>query len=226
MTIIINKSSSEAAVDSARIELSNVDFSYAQAPVFRGLSLSVTPGAITAVVGSNGAGKSTLLALLAGVSVPDSGTVHVSVGEVAFAVQRSQVTDTFPITTAEAVMMGRWRRLGLVRRPTAADRAVVEHWLTALGLTGLRRRTLGELSGGQRQRVLLAQAFAQEAPLLLLDEPTTGLDSSSRSQVIAHLRSLADAGTTVVAATHDADVAGAADHRIDLDKDIDGAGTH
>lgn len=217
MTIIFNKCSSAVAAEAARIELSDVDFSYTRTPVFRGLSLSVPAAAVTAVVGSNGAGKSTLLALLAGVSAPDSGTVHVSVGDTAFAVQRSQVTDTFPITTAEAVMMGRWRRLGLMRRPKAADRAVVEHWLTTLGLTGLRRRTLGELSGGQRQRVLLAQAFAQEAPLLLLDEPTTGLDTSARSLVIRHLRSLADTGTTIVAATHDADVVSAADHRIDLD---------
>ncbi|WP_370333701.1 zinc ABC transporter ATP-binding protein AztA [Mycolicibacterium hippocampi] len=218
MTIIFNKGSSAVVPEVARIQLSDVDFGYAQSPVFRGLSLSVPPAAITAVVGSNGAGKSTLLALLAGVSVPDTGTVRVGVGEAAFAVQRSRVTDTFPITAAEAVMMGRWHRLGLIRRPSATDRAVVEHWLTALGLTGVRRRTLGELSGGQRQRVLLAQAFAQEAPLLLLDEPTTGLDTSAKSLVIAHLRSLADAGTTVVAATHDTDVVTAADHRIDLDE--------
>lgn len=199
------------------LHVSEVDFSHPGATVFRGLTLSIAPNVVTALVGSNGCGKSTLLGLLAGVLSPDAGRVTTGAGEVSFAVQRSAVTDAFPLTTYEAVMMGRWSRLGLLRRPKPVDRAVVEHWLAELGLADLRHRTLGELSGGQRQRVLLAQAFVQQAPLLLLDEPTTGLDSESAAVVIAHLRHLADAGTTVVAATHDAAVVSAADHRIDLD---------
>jgi zinc/manganese transport system ATP-binding protein len=131
-------------------------------------------------------------------------------------VQRSHVVDAFPITAAEAVMMGRWRRLGLLRRPTRTDRAVVEQWLDEFGLTTLRHRSLGELSGGQRQRVLLAQAFAQQASLLLLDEPTTGLDAATGALVLGHLRRFAEAGTTVVAATHAAEVVRAADHRVVL----------
>jgi zinc/manganese transport system ATP-binding protein len=169
-------------------------------------------------VGSNGCGKSTLLGLLAGVLRPAAGRVEVDARNIALAVQRSAVTDSFPVTAGEAVMMGRWRRLGLLRRPKADDRAVVEHWLTELGLGDLRHRALGELSGGQRQRVLLAQAFAQEAPLLLLDEPTTGLDTDSAMVVIGHLRRLADDGTTVVTATHDPAVVQTADHCIDLDR--------
>ena len=213
MTIIFNKVTSVTAP----IRLCGVDFSHPGATVFRGLTLTITPNAVTAVVGSNGCGKSTLLGLLAGVLSPDAGKVETEAGEVAFAVQRSAVTDAFPLTTFDAVMMGRWRRLGLLRRPKAVDRAIVEHWLTELGLADLRNRTLGELSGGQRQRVLLAQAFAQQAPLMLLDEPTTGLDSGSAAVVVEHLRHLAGAGTTVVAATHDAAVISAADHRVDLD---------
>lgn len=213
MKLIINK----VTAVTTPIDVTGVVFGYARTPVFDGVTLSIPPGAVTALVGSNGSGKSTLLGLLAGVLRPDHGDVHVPADDIAFAVQRSQVTDTFPITAAEAVMMGRWRRLGLLRRPKAADRAIVDHWLTELGLGDLRHRTLGELSGGQRQRVLLAQAFAQEAPLLLLDEPTTGLDAASGALVIAHLRRLADSGTTVVAATHDPEVIRGADHRIDLD---------
>ena len=213
MTIIFNK----VTPVTAPIRLAGVDFSHPGAAVFRGLTLTITPNAVTALVGSNGCGKSTLLGLLAGVFLPDAGEVHTAAAEVAFAVQRSAVTDAFPLTTFDAVMMGRWRRLGLLRRPKAVDRAIVEHWLAELGLTDLRHRTLGELSGGQRQRVLLAQAFVQQAPLMLLDEPTTGLDSGSAAVVVEHLRHLADAGTTVVAATHDAAVVSAADHRIDLD---------
>lgn len=202
------------------IELTGVDFGYPDSAVFRNLTLSIAPATMTAVVGSNGSGKSTMLSLLAGVERPDRGRVHVAARDVSLAVQRSAVTDNFPVTVAEAVMMGRWRRLGLLRRPKAVDRAAVEHWLVQLGLADLRHRTLGELSGGQRQRVLLAQAFAQEAPVVLLDEPTTGLDAAFAALVITHLRRLADSGITVVAATHDADLIRRADHRIDLDGQV------
>jgi zinc/manganese transport system ATP-binding protein len=199
-----------------KIIFNNVDFRYPATEVFCGLDLSITPGALTVVTGPNGSGKSTLLGLLAGVLRPARGTVTTGTADVAFAVQRSHVVDTFPITAAEAVMMGRWRRLGLLRRPTRADHAVVDQWLDEFGLTTLRHRSLGELSGGQRQRVLLAQAFAQRAPLLLLDEPTTGLDAATGALVIGHLRRLTATGTTVVAATHAPDVMRAADHRVDL----------
>ena len=212
MKLIFNKVTRVTAA----IEVSAVDFGYSGTTVFRGLTLSIAPDTVTAVVGSNGCGKSTLLGLLAGVHRPDTGTISLDTRDVAFAVQRSAVTDAFPLTAAEAVMMGRWRHLGLLRRPARADRAVVEYWLTELGLADLRHRTLGELSGGQRQRVLLAQAFAQEAPLLLLDEPTTGLDAGTSAMVIGHLTRLAAEGTTVVAATHDPALIAAAEHRIAL----------
>lgn len=218
MKPIINKVASVTPPSARAVGVSNVAFSYSGATVFRGLALDIERGAVTAVVGSNGCGKSTLLGLLAGVLKPDTGHIEIDGRNIAFAVQRSEVTDTFPITASEAVMMGRWRSLGLLRRPRAHDRTVVDRWLTELGIAELRDRTLGELSGGQRQRVLLAQAFAQEAPVLLLDEPTTGLDSASSALLITRLRQLADDGTTVVAATHDAAVVAAADHRIDLDE--------
>ncbi|WP_395309726.1 zinc ABC transporter ATP-binding protein AztA [Mycobacterium sp. AMU20-3851] len=200
-----------ASVTAPRAEVTGVDFDYRGTAVFRQLTLSFRPGAVNAVVGPNGCGKSTLLALLAGVLRPTAGRVRVDARDIAFAVQRSAVTDTFPITVTAAVMMGRWRRLGLLRRPNAADRATVGHWISELGLGDLRDRTLGELSGGQRQRVLLAQAMAQEAPLLLLDEPSTGLDTASAAILIEHLRRCAGTGTTVIAATHDAALIEAAD---------------
>lgn len=207
-----------------KLIFNKVDVDYPGHTVFRGMSLSVVPGAVTVVVGPNGSGKSTLLSLLAGVKRPDRGQVLVDTDNVALAVQRSHVTDHFPVTVAEAVMMGRWRGLGLLRRPKANDRAVVEHWLAALGLSDLRHRTLGELSGGQRQRVLLAQAFTQGAPVLLLDEPTAGLDEASVALVIGHLQHFAATGTTVVVATHDPEVIRAAEHRIDLDERVGALG--
>src|SRR5690606_8388330 len=112
MTIIFNKGTSATA----RIDVSAVDFGYPGMPVFRGLTLSVTPGAVTAVAGSNGCGKSTLLGLLAGVLRPATGRVDVDARNIALSVQRSAVTDSFPVTAGAAVMMGRWCRLGLLRR--------------------------------------------------------------------------------------------------------------
>jgi zinc/manganese transport system ATP-binding protein len=212
MNIIINK----VTPVTAPIDVVGVDFCHPGATVFRGLDISIPTASVTALTGPNGCGKSTLLGLLAGIQRPASGSIRTGTDNIALAVQRSQVTDSFPVTVSEAVMMGRWRHLGLLRRPKAADRAIVEHWLAELDLTELRHRTLGELSGGQRQRVLLAQAFVQEAPLLLLDEPTTGLDTASAALVIAYLRRLADDGTTVIAATHDAGLIRAADGRLDL----------
>jgi zinc/manganese transport system ATP-binding protein len=129
------------------------------------------------------------------------------VTDVALAVQRSKVSETFPITVHEAVAMGRWRRLGLLKQPSRADRDVVDYWITELGLDQLRRRRLGTLSGGQRQRTLLAQTFAQESPVVLLDEPTVGLDRESWDRVALQMNRLAASGTTVVAATHDVEMA-------------------
>jgi zinc/manganese transport system ATP-binding protein len=194
------------------INLERVTFGYNGFRVFTRLTLAVPAAATTAVVGPNGCGKSTLLDLIAGVAAPERGIVELGGREVALAVQRSQVGDTFPITVAEAVAMGRWRRLGLLRRSSRTDRDIVSYWIAELGLEELRHRRLGDLSGGQRQRVLLAQAFAQQAPIVLLDEPTTGLDADAADRVAQQLRRLAASGTTIVAATHDFGFAHRLDH--------------
>ncbi|CAN5668417.1 zinc ABC transporter ATP-binding protein AztA [soil metagenome] len=199
------------------ITLDAVSFGYAGAPVFSDLTLTFPSAAVVVIMGHNGSGKSTLLELIAGVIAPDQGRIlRDSSRDIALAPQRSQVTDTFPITVSEAVMMGRWRRLGLWRRPSADDRAIVDHWLETLGLQELRRKRLGALSGGQRQRVLLAQAFAQQAGIVVLDEPTTGLDAEATQVIIDSVTRLARTGTTVLLATHDVDVASACDLCIQL----------
>jgi zinc/manganese transport system ATP-binding protein len=194
------------------INLERVTFGYNGFRVFTDLTLALPTAATTAVVGANGCGKSTLLELIAGVAAPEDGTVELGEREVALAVQRSQVVDEFPITVAEAVAMGRWRWLGLLRRPSRSDRDIVAHWIAELGLEELRHRRLGDLSSGQRQRVLLAQTFAQQAPVVLLDEPTTALDADAADRVARQLRRLAASGTTIVAATHDFGFAGRFDH--------------
>lgn len=201
------------------VTLTDVTFAYSHNTVLDRLSATFPDGAVTAVVGSNGSGKSTVLNLIAGVLQPLSGRVHLGgAQEVALAPQHSQISDTFPITVAEAVAMGRWRRLGLMRRPTPEDRSIVDGWITAMDLDGLRRRRLGELSGGQRQRTLVAQALAQQAPVLVLDEPTTGMDVTSTERVMTELARVARRGCTVVVATHDADLTRSCDNCLRLER--------
>ncbi|MGV9797912.1 zinc ABC transporter ATP-binding protein AztA [Mycobacterium sp. NPDC003449] len=199
------------------VRLDRISFGYNRNEVFTDLTVEFAAGSSTAVTGHNGSGKSTLLGLVAGLLRPHRGTVDLAgADDIAMAVQRDRVAQTFPITVGEAVAMGRWRRLGLLRRTNRSDRDIVDYWITELGLDGLRHRRLGDLSGGQRQRTLLAQAFAQQAPILLLDEPTAGLDAASADTVYRQVDRLATAGTTVIAATHDPDAPTRFDHHLNL----------
>ncbi|WP_236950305.1 zinc ABC transporter ATP-binding protein AztA [Mycobacterium sp. MS1601] len=197
------------------VSLTSVSFGYNHIQVLNDFTVKMRAESATAVVGANGCGKSTVLGLIAGVLKPSAGTVDCA-SEVALAPQHSQVAESFPITVAEVVAMGRWRKLGLLRPMTTDDRRIVDHWIRTLGLDPLRRRRIGELSGGQRQRALVAQAFAQQAPVVALDEPTTGMDDASKKQVINAIRELVATGHTVVVATHDPDLARACDHTVAL----------
>ena len=141
------------------------------------------------MVGPNGAGKSTLFRVIAGVLDRYRGRITVFGSEpgghtcIAFVPQSSRVDWAFPVSVFDAVMMGRTRRIGWVRRPRRSDRALVYQCLEMVNLEDLADRQIGELSGGQKQRVFIARALAQEAEILLLDEPFTGLDVKSRSDI-------------------------------------------
>ncbi|MFF0223372.1 zinc ABC transporter ATP-binding protein AztA [Streptomyces sp. NPDC004629] len=185
---------------------------YPGRPVLRQLSADIPKLATTALVGPNGSGKSTLLGVLAGVIHPTSGEVHHDGARPpAFVPQRGAVGDSLPLTVRQTVEMGRWGERGPWRRLTRRDHATVNAALDRLGIGDLCSRQLGELSGGQRQRALIAQGLAQQSDLLLLDEPTTGLDPEARERIGALLTALVADGVTVVQATHDLDVARAAD---------------
>ncbi|MEU1299843.1 MULTISPECIES: zinc ABC transporter ATP-binding protein AztA [Streptomyces] len=185
---------------------------YPGRPVLRQLSADIPKLATTALVGPNGSGKSTLLGVLAGVIQPTSGELHHDGARPpAFVPQRGAVGDTLPLTVRQTVEMGRWGERGPWRRLIRRDHATVDGVLDRLGIGELASRQLGELSGGQRQRALIAQGLAQESDLLLLDEPTTGLDPEARERIGALLTALVADGVTVVQATHDLEVARAAD---------------
>lgn len=195
------------------IEMAGVSFRYNGLPALREVSFRIAAGARVAVVGPNGAGKTTLFKLIAGALRPAQGSIrvfgHGAGGHVciAYLPQRSQVDWAFPVSVHEVVMMGRVRKIGLLRWPGPHDRSEVRGALEKVGLLDLASRQIGELSGGEQQRVFLAQALAQGAELILLDEPLTGLDAPSHDAILHVLDQLRGAGVTVMVATHDLNLA-------------------
>ena len=177
------------------------------------VTFRVGRGERIAVVGPNGAGKSTLFKLIAGTLHPDRGRLdvfgHGPGGHIciAYVPQRTQVDWRFPVTVEDVVMMGRVGAIGLLRRPSRNDWALARAALARVGATGFARKQIGELSGGQQQRVFLARALAQEAELLLLDEPLNGLDVPSQESILSILDDLRRDGVTILLATHDLDMA-------------------
>ncbi len=179
----------------------------------RNVSCQVKPGERIAVVGPNGAGKSTLFKLIVGTVKPSRGVVDVYGNEpgghicIAYVPQRNQIDWSFPVTVADVVMMGRVGQIGLFRWPRRRDWQVVQDSLVRVDAAHLAQKQIGELSGGQQQRVFMARALAQEAELLLLDEPLTGLDIPSQETIFEILDRLQQEAVTVMVATHDLNLA-------------------
>lgn len=179
-------------------------------PVLHSVNLTVSSGCHVALVGANGTGKTTLLRTLAGVISPAAGQVLLNGTpaacgnpHVAYLAQRHLIEWNFPVTVRQAVLAGRYPHLGWLRRPGKTDRAKADHALAQLGLTPLADRPLDALSGGQQQRVLLARALCQEAAILLLDEPLTGLDQASRAILDDFFARDSARHLTLIMATHD-----------------------
>jgi manganese/iron transport system ATP-binding protein len=200
--------------DGPVVDLSHVTVRYeGAAPALDDVSFQLWRGERIAIVGPNGAGKSTLLKVVAGILQPSSGQVtvyghgaggHICIGYVP---QRSQVDWKFPVTVSDVVLMGRVARIGLLRQAGHRDRDLVRDSLAQVGATDLANRQIGELSGGQQQRVFIARALAQEAELLLMDEPLTGLDVPSQEAIFEILDLLRSRHITVLVSTHDLQLA-------------------
>ncbi len=196
------------------LKVENVTAAYNGRVALRNVTFTVLGGERVAVVGPNGAGKSTLFKVIVGLLPLQSGRVEVlgcdprrepvSVGYVP---QREEVDLTFPVTVSDVVMMGRVRHIGWLRRPSRRDREAVRWALEQVGLTELANRPLGELSGGQAQRAFIARALAQEAPLLLLDEPFTGVDAASEEAILQLMDRVRERQVTILLATHDLQMA-------------------
>lgn len=196
------------------LEISHLSVAYDQLRALDQVSFHLHAGERVAVIGPNGAGKSTLFKVIAGVLTPSQGEVKVyghTPGRhicIAYLPQRSQVDWNFPVSVADVVMMGRISQLGPLRWPSRGDWELVRHSLEVVGLQALMKRQIGALSGGQQQRMFVARALAQQAELMLMDEPFTGLDGPSSDQILEILGTLQAQGVTVMASTHDLNLAG------------------
>ena len=190
--------------------IENLSVSYRRVLALDNVSLATSCGNRVALIGPNGAGKSTLLKAIAGLVPRDAGTIRwrgTAVRkwsrEFAYLPQREEVDWSFPITVRGLVEMGRYPQTGWWRKFSAEDTAAVDRALESLALLDLQDRQIRELSGGQQQRAFLARALAQEAHVLLLDEPFTGLDRNASHLLGDLLAKLAHEGRLVIASHHD-----------------------
>jgi manganese/iron transport system ATP-binding protein len=176
-----------------------------------GISATLPGGRICGLIGMNGSGKSTLFKCMMGFLNPTSGSVLINNGPVKHALKRNQVAYVpqaddidwdFPILVDDVVLMGRYTRMGPMRIPTAHDRACADQALDRVGMTAYRNRQIGELSGGQKKRVFVARALAQEAPIILLDEPFTGVDNTTESTLTDLFQTLRKSGHLIIVSTH------------------------
>lgn len=184
--------------------------------VLDALDVTFPAGAVTALTGPNGSGKSTLLDVVADVVLPTVGRVTGLPSDGVAYVTQSVPPTTLPLTVRAAVTMGRWRHRAWWRPLGRADRAIVDAQLERMAITDLADRPVEELSGGQRQRTLVALGLAQRAGVLLVDEPTAGVDAESAALVVAALADEAAAGVVVVHAAHDPAAIAAADRVVAL----------
>jgi ABC-type Mn2+/Zn2+ transport system ATPase subunit len=198
------------------VQLENVVVAYQEQVVLDSVTLTVYPGNFLAVVGPNGSGKTTLLKTIVGLVTPLGGSVKVfgrapwNLGperqRLGYVPQVTSVDLTFPIEARDAVLMGRYGRIGVLRRPSGEDRSAAQRAMARVGISDLADRPLAHLSGGQRQRVFLARALANDPDLLLLDEPTAGVDALTTDAFYQLLLQLHIEGMTIVFVSHDPSV--------------------
>ncbi len=200
-------------VNEPLVRLDSVELSYDGAPVLAGVDLTLRAGDFVGVVGPSGAGKTTLLRLALGTLRPTAGWVERARGlRVGYVPQLETVSWSFPVTVAECVLMVRSDRW--LPWATRAERRAVTEVLDRLGIAHLADRHIRELSGGQQQRMFLARALLRDPQLLLLDEPTSGIDVATRHEMLHLLGHLHDDGMTILLTTHDLN--GVAAHVPDL----------
>jgi manganese/iron transport system ATP-binding protein len=189
------------------LKVHNLTVSYNGGHALEDVSFEVEAGERVAVVGPNGSGKSTLFKAMVGLIQPKAGSVVTSGIEIGYVTQRSTVDWSFPVTVHDVVMMGRIGKMGWLRWQRPVDREIVRHCLAQVGMAEYASQQIGELSGGQQQRVFIARALAQEATVLLMDEPFSGVDAPAQEAILEILSRLRDQDVTVLVSTHDLNLA-------------------
>lgn len=196
----------------AAVRIRDVTVHYGPVLALDHVSLDLEPASICGLIGMNGSGKSTLFKSVMGIVRPDTGSVEIGGGSpatarkraaVGYVPQSEEIDWAFPLSVRDVVMTGRYGHLGVTRRPSRRDHDAVDVALDRVHLTDLQDRQIGQLSGGQRKRAFVARAIAQEASVLLLDEPFAGVDKRSEGTITSLLRELADDGTAILVSTHD-----------------------
>ncbi|HEX8696039.1 MAG TPA: metal ABC transporter ATP-binding protein [Longimicrobium sp.] len=186
------------------VTFAGVTLGYGRRVILSGLDFRISEGDFLGLVGPNGAGKTTVLRAILGTLPPLRGTVtRAPALRFGYVPQRDQVDYNFPLRVLDVVMMGRYDRIGLGRRPGAADRERALRALEHVGIADLAARPLKDLSGGQKQRTLIARALVGEPNILVLDEPTNGMDLVSTTQILGLVRELHERdGITVIMVSH------------------------
>lgn len=187
---------------SGELRLDDVSIRYGPLTAVDRVTAAIGPGASVAIIGPNGSGKSSLLKTVAGIESPSSGAIELGGRTIAIVLQATDVDPTLPLTVRDTVAMARYPNTGLLRRFSATDRKAIDDAMARLDLHDLVDRQIHQLSGGQRQRTFVAQGLAQEADILLLDEPLNGLDVVSRALISDAFDQERNAGRTVVLTTH------------------------
>ncbi|AMR46030.1 MULTISPECIES: manganese ABC transporter ATP-binding protein MntB [Bacillus] len=192
------------------VELDNVTVAYHKKPVLQDISLQVPEGKLIGIIGPNGAGKSTLIKTILGLVPRTSGDISIYGKDykdqrtrIGYVPQRGSVDWDFPTSALDVVLMGRYGRIGLLKRPKKADVEMAKAALTKVGMLDYAKRQISQLSGGQQQRVFLARALCQNADIYFMDEPFAGVDAATERAIMTLLAELKEKGKTVLVVHHD-----------------------
>jgi manganese/zinc/iron transport system ATP- binding protein len=201
---------SQTLVEAPPLELHDVTVAYDRKPVLYGVDLVIEPGNLVGILGPNGAGKSTMIKAIMGLAPLSAGWIKIfgepfrkACHRVGYVPQRESVDWDFPVSVMDVVLMGRYGKLGLFRRPSKADRETARESLDKVGMLPFANRQIANLSGGQQQRVFLARALAQESDLYFMDEPFAGVDAATEKAIVTLLQELRARGKTILVVHHD-----------------------
>jgi len=201
---------SEIIKDAPPLEIHDLTVSYHKRPVLWGIDIEVPRGKLVGVIGPNGAGKSTLIKATMGLLPWNSGWVKIfgksikdNLNRIGYVPQRESVDWDFPVSVMDVVLMGRYGRLGLMKRPSKEDREIARECLEKVQMLPYASRQIFNLSGGQQQRVFLARALAQESDLYFMDEPFAGVDAATEAAIVTLLQELKNKGKTLIVVHHD-----------------------